>query len=119
MAVKSFGLLIAAGVIFVSLGVALVWFVIQLLRGNQNSVLSTAPVTTAQQQVRIDSSGEIVLLLEVPRFAGDFRNFRVDLTNQQTRQQTSLQYNHLTAQKSIYGVTTMKVPFGRFISAAP
>jgi hypothetical protein len=84
MAVKSFGLLAGAGVLFFLLAIALVWFVIQLMRGNQNSILSTIPLTAQQQEVKIDSIGEIVLLLEVPRLASDFRNFRVDLTNQQT-----------------------------------
>jgi len=119
MAVKSVGLLVLAGALFFFLAIGLVWLVIQLIRGNQNSILSTAPVTGQQQQVKIDSPGGIVLLLEVPRLASDFRNFRIDLTNQQTGQQTNMQYSFLTAQKSVYGVSTMKVPFGRLAIAGP
>jgi len=118
MAVKSVGLLVTAGFLFVFLGAGLIGSVTYLLRGNQKSVLNILPLAF-EQEVRIDHPGEVVLLMEVPRLAADFRNFQIDLTNLQTGQWTSMHYHYLTAQKSVYGVTTMKVPFGGLTNAAP
>lgn len=118
MAVKSLGLLVTAGVFFTLLGIGLVSFITLLIRGNQNSVLKSTTLVSGQE-VRLDSIGEVVVLLEVPRISREFRNFQLHFTNRETGQQIALQYRYLTAQKSVYGVTTMKVPFGRMANTAP
>jgi hypothetical protein len=117
MLVKSVSLLVTAGVLFTLLAFGLIWFIMLLVRGNQNSTLKST--TLASQEVRLDHVGEIVVLLEVPRISSEFRNFQLHFTNRATGQQIALQYRYLTAQKSVYGMTTMKVPFGRIANGAP
>src|SRR5262249_61497503 len=99
MAVKSVGLLVTAGALFMVLAIGLVWFVKLLIRGNQNSVLKAASFAS-QQEFRIDHIGEVVVLLEVPRMSSEFRNFQLRFTNRETGQQIGLQYRYLAAQKS-------------------
>ena len=118
MAVKSLSLLLAAGLLFTVLALGLVWFVTLLIRGNQNSVLRSAPLVSVQE-LRLDHVGEIVVLLEVPRISMEFRNFELHFSNRETGQRIALRYRYLRAQKSVYGVTTMKVPFGHVMNPAP
>jgi hypothetical protein len=118
MAVKSVGLLMTAGALFIALAAGLIWLVTLLIRANQNSVLASSNLASSQE-VRLDQIGEVVVLLEVPRISSEFRNFQLYFTNRDTGHEIALRYHYLTAQKSVYGVTTMKVPFGRLINTAP
>jgi hypothetical protein len=118
MVIKSFGLLSLAIALFLLLGAALVWFVIHLLRGNQNSLLA-AMALTPEQEVRVEAPGEVVLLIEVPRLATDFRNFQIEVIDQQSGQGATMKYQYLTAQQAVYGLTTMKVPVGRMTVTQP
>ena len=118
MVIKSFGLLTLAVALFLLLGTALVWFVIHLVRGNQNSLLA-AMALAPEQEVRVEAPGEVVLLMEVPRLATDFRDFQIEVIDRQSGKGTNMKYQYLTAQQTVYGFTTMKVPFGRMTTTQP
>ncbi len=112
MIVKSWSTLILASVVFVTLLCGLLSFVMKLLRSNREQIFATAALVP-EQEVTIGESGEIVLLLEVPRFGSDYRNFEFEVVEQATGQTTTMKYDYLRAQGAVYGVTTMRVPLGR------
>ena len=118
MVIKSFSLLTLAIALFLLLGAALVWFIVHLVRGNQNSLLA-AMALAPEQEVRVEAPGEVVLLMEVPRLASDFRNFQIEVIDRQGGQGATMKYRYLTAQQTVYGMTTMKVPFGRMTTIQP
>lgn len=100
-------------VTFVLLGIGLVWCVTNLVRGNRSDTLASGSIIP-QQEITLAVSGDVVVLMEVPRTAADFRGFQIDLVEKQTGQVAStMKYCVVTAQGTVYGVTTMKVPFGR------
>jgi len=105
-------------VVFLLFGVTLVWCAVGLVKGNRADFLAAGPVVSSQE-IQLAGSGEIVLMLEVPRTASDFRTFQIEFQEKQTGRATTLSYSSLTAQEAVYGVTTMKVPFGRATASSP
>lgn len=100
-------------VTFVLFGIGLVWCVTNLVRGNRSDTLASGSVIP-QQEINLAASGDVVVLMEVPRTAADFRGFQIELLEKQTGQIAStLKYSVVTAQGTVHGITTMKVPFGR------
>jgi len=112
MIVKSWSMLVLASVVFVLLGCVLTWFVARLLRSNREQMLATAALVT-EQELTIREPGEVVLLLETPRFGSDYRNFEFEVVEKATGQTTKMKYDYMRAQGAVYGVTTMRVPLGR------
>ena len=110
--VKSWSLLVVAGIVFLTLGCLLIWVVVQLILKNREQILATAALV-AEQEVAIRERGELVLLLETPRFGTDYRNFEFDIIENATGQRTHMKYEYMRAQGAVYGVTTMRVPLGR------
>jgi hypothetical protein len=104
--------LVIAAVAFVLCGIGLVICVMSLVKGNRNDVLASAPIVN-EQEVTLRSAGEMLVIIETPRTAADFRSFQIQLTDRQTGQAVTMSYNYATAQGAVYGVTTMQVPFGR------
>ena len=112
MVIKSWSLLTVAGVVFVLLGAGLVWVVLNLLRSNRGDILASAALAD-EQEINLPSPGVVLLLLETPRTASDFRQFQVELVEKESGQTVKMKYDFVTAQGAVYGLTTMKVPFGR------
>ena len=105
---------LCGGVAFILFGVGLVLCVTGLVRGNRESVVATAPLIQ-EQEIRLPPStgGEILVLVETPRTAADYGGFQIQFVEKQTGQVVTLGYSMMRAQGTVYGVTTMKVPFGR------
>ena len=101
-----------AGTAFVLLGAGLAACVIGLIRDNRNDILASAPIVR-EQEVRLARAGEVVVMVETPRTATDYRAFQIQLVDQQNGQSVTLAYSLMTAKGAVYGVTTMQVPFGR------
>ena len=57
----------------------------------------------------------LLLLVEVPRIGSNFRQLEFELIEKATGQSTRMHYDFLRAQGAVYGVTTMRVPIGRFV----
>jgi hypothetical protein len=112
MIIKSWSILILASVLFLTFAGLLLRVVLRMLRSNREQILATAALLP-EQEVTIREPGEIVLLLEVPRFGSDYRNFEFEVIEKATGQSTRIKYDFLRAQGAVYGVTTMRVPLGR------
>jgi hypothetical protein len=110
--VKSWSVLVVAGAVFLTLGCLLIWVVAQLIRKNRKQILVTAALV-AEQELAIREPGELVLLLETPRFGTDYRNFEFDIAESATGQRAHMKYEYMRAQGAVYGMTTMRVPLGR------
>jgi hypothetical protein len=103
-------------IVFSLLFIGLVWSVVSLVRSNSRDILASVPMAP-QQEVSLPSTGDVLVVMEVPRIGSDFRSFRIELAEKQTGQATAVTYSFITAQGATYGFTTMQVPFGRMPSA--
>jgi hypothetical protein len=102
--------------VFVTLFIGLVWSVASLVRSNSRDLLASAPMVP-QQEISLPSTGDVLVMMEVPRMGSDFRTFQIELVQKQTGQATAMSYSYVTAQGATYGFSTMQVPFGRMPSA--
>jgi hypothetical protein len=112
MTTQTWSFLAVAGTAFVLLGLGLISCITSLIRGNRRDFLASAPLVS-KQEMTLASQGEVVVAIETPRTAADFRDFQIELMEKQTGQAATMRYSFLTAQEAVYGVTTMTVPFGR------
>ena len=80
-------------------------------------LLASAPLAN-EQELTLASPGEVMVMIQTPRTAADFRDFQIELVEKQTGQAVTTRYSVLKAQQAVYGVTTMSVPFGR-LTARP
>ncbi|HXA09060.1 MAG TPA: hypothetical protein VNW28_03700, partial [Chthoniobacterales bacterium] len=92
MMVKSLPLLVAASTAFLALGGVLAWVVARLLRSNRAQLVSSGPMTAAQE-FTLREPGTLLLLVEVPRFGSDFRQLEFEVVEQATGQATKLRYD--------------------------
>lgn len=104
------------GAVFVLLSIGLVWSIVNLVRSNSRDILASMPVVP-RQEVNLPAAGDVLVMMEVPRFGSDFRSFQVELVEKQTGQATAVKYSFVTAQGAVYGLSTMQVPFGRMTAA--
>jgi hypothetical protein len=118
MVIKSLPLLVAASAAFFLVGDLLVWVVARLLRSNREQLVAGGPLT-AEQEFMIGEPAALVLLIEVPRFGSNFRQFEFEVVEKASGQSTKLRYDFLRAQGAVYGVTTMRVPLGRITVQRP
>lgn len=58
---------------------------------------------------------EAVVILEVPRIGSRFRDWQIEITESTTGEMTHLHYEAMRAKGAVYGVSTMRVPFGRLV----
>jgi hypothetical protein len=112
MIVKSWPMLMGLSIVFVTLGFALVSLVMRLLRSNREQIVASGSLV-AEQEIAIREPGELVLLLETPRFRSDYRTLEFEIVEQATGQATTMKYGVLGGQGAVYGVRTMRVPIGR------
>jgi len=114
MTSHTMGLVAIAGMIFVTCMAGLVFCVMKLVAGNRADVLASAPLTGGEVPLAFASDGEVVVMIETPRRAADYRNFEILLVERQTGQITAFKYSYGPAQSTVYGASTAQVPFGRF-----
>ena len=91
--------------------------VVRLFRSNREQLVAGGPLL-AEQEFIIREPAALLLLIEVPRFGSNFRQFEFEVVERATGQSTKLRYDFVRAQGAVYGVTTMRVPLGRFNAAA-
>ena len=117
MIVKSWSILVVASISFVAIGCILVWIVARLLRSNREQILATGALLP-EQEFQIREPGELLLLLETPRFGSEHRNLEFEITERPTGVATKLRYSYGKAQGATYGVGTARVPFGRVTASS-
>jgi hypothetical protein len=118
MMAESLPLLLAASAAFLVLGGLLVWLVARLLRSNREQIVASGPLA-GEQELTLRDRGALLLLVEVPRFKANFRQFEFEVVEKATGQATKLSYDFGRAQGAIYGVNTMRVPLGRIMIERP
>ena len=101
-------LICIAGAIFFALGV---------YRTATSAAIATLPVDRASQ-FALDSAGEIVIEVETPRLADEYRAFEIEVVETSSGQVSRFAYRASLVRTESYGVTTMKVPFGRMPARA-
>src|SRR5262249_30811007 len=67
-----------------------------------------------EQSFDLEEVQPLLLLIEVPRIGSNFRELGFRITEKATGTVTNLSYNFVRAQGAVYGVTTMRVPIGRW-----
>ena len=112
MMAESLPLLLAASAAFLFLGGLLVWVVARLLRSNREQIVASGPLA-AEQEFKVCEPGALLLIVEVPRFGANVRQFEFEVVEKATGQATKLSYDFVRAQGAVYGVNTMRVPLGR------
>lgn len=118
MEIKSLPLLFAAAIGLVLFASLLVWVVTALLRSRRKQFIATGPLVE-EQVLEIAEALPLLLMVEVPRFGSNFRDFRFDVIEEATGETTSLSYSFVRAQGTVYRVTTMQLPIGRFEISRP
>jgi hypothetical protein len=110
--IRSLPLFFLALVAFLVFATLLVWVIARLIRSNRAQVIASGPLV-AEQEMAVPEAADSLVVLEVPRFGSDHRTWQIDLTEHATNETTQLRYDPLRAQGAVYGVGTMRVPFGR------
>jgi hypothetical protein len=109
---KSQGLVAVAIIGVLLFGAALIWIVSRLVRSTRADVQATLPLAP-EQEVKLPALGEVLLMVEAPRFAKDYTGFQFELVEKKTGRATRVGYHVMQNQGAVYGVKTMRVPFER------
>jgi len=115
MIVKSWNLLAVAILVFFLLAPALVWCTISLIKGNRGATLASAALVH-EQEINVPMTGEVVVLVQMPRLASDFGNIQIELTEKQSGHTEVMKYSYTGAQGAVRGFDSVKMPFGRFVA---
>ena len=118
MATKSGVGLVLAAVALGLFGVGAGWMALRLIRSNRTAVISTLPLLP-EQTVTVDSPGELVLSVEVPRMATEYRQWDYEVTVVSTQQTHRMKYGGPRATGAVTGISTIKVPLGRLVLERP
>ena len=106
--------LILAAVAFGLFCVGAGWMALRLIRSNRTAVISTLPLLP-EQMVTVDSPGELVLSVEVPRMTTEYREWDYEVTVVSTSQTHRMKYGGPRATGAVTGISTIKVPLGRLV----
>jgi hypothetical protein len=91
---------------------------LRLIRGNRTAVVASLPLV-AQQTVAVDSPGELVVSVEVPRLATDYRQWEFEVVETHTKQTHVMRWGGPRATGAVTGISTVKIPLGRLALAQP
>lgn len=94
------------------------WIALRLIRGNRAALVSSLPVV-AQQTVAVESSGELVVSVEVPRMATDYRQWEFEVVEERTRQTHAMKWGGPRSTGAVTGISTVKIPLGRLTLEQP
>jgi hypothetical protein len=118
MMIKSGMGLTVAIMVFVLCAVGTGWLALRLIRGNRAAVISTLPLV-AQQTVTVDSPGEFVVSVEVPRMATDYREWEFEIAEERTKRSHLMKWGGPRSTGAVTGISTVKIPLGRLTLAQP
>jgi hypothetical protein len=118
MMIKSGMGLAVAGVAFVVCCVGGGGMARQLIRSNRAAVISTLPLLP-EQTVAVESPGELVVSVEVPRLTTEYRQWEVEVVEQHTQRIHPMRYGGPRATGAVKGISTIRIPLGRLTLAQP
>jgi len=104
----------AAVILFLA---AFVVIAVRLVRDNRKDVLAAAPLVPEQKVLL--PAGPVILAVEAPRLSVAYRALRFQVSDDGGRPVADLRYRMTTASGAVYGVTRVKVPFGRLTITHP
>lgn len=110
--VKSWSLLIFAGILFLLLGVGLVWCALRLIQGNRGDTVAAAPFVP-EQDIQLPPGSDVVVLLQVPQFATDFKDIQLELIDKDSHRSTVMKYSYASSQGAMHGFDGVKLRFGQ------
>ncbi|HEX2099511.1 MAG TPA: hypothetical protein VHF69_02540 [Candidatus Synoicihabitans sp.] len=118
MIIKSGGWLSVAGVTFVLCGIGAGWMAMRLVRSNRAAVVATLPLLP-EQAVRVESPGELVVSVEVPRLATDYRSWEFEVVDSGSQRVHRMKWGGPRSTGAVTGLSTVKIPLGRITLSRP
>jgi hypothetical protein len=116
MMIKSGAWLAVATIAFGLFCVAAGWLALRLIRSNRAAVIATLPLR-AEQIVAVESAGEIVVSIEVPRMTTEHRRWEFEVVEGQTQRSHLMKYGGPRSTGAVTGISTIKIPVGRLTLA--
>jgi hypothetical protein len=110
--VKSWSLLVLASILFLLLGTGLVLCALRLIQGNRGDTLATAPFVPVQD-IHLPSGSDVVVLVQVPQFATDFKDLQLELIEKESERRTVMKYTYASSQGAVHGFDGIKLRFGQ------
>jgi hypothetical protein len=118
MMIKSGAGLAMAGIAFVLFCVGAGWLALRLIRSNRAAVISTLPLRL-EQTVVLESSGEVVVSIEVPRMSTEYRQWEFEIVEARSQRIHLMKYGGPRSTGAVTGISTIKIPIGRLTLAQP
>ena len=118
MMVKSNASLAVAAVAFALFCVGAGWMALRLIRSNRAAVISTLPLLP-EQTVPVETAGEIVMSIEIPRLATEYRRWEFEIVEDGDGRIHSMKYGGPRSTGAVTGISTTKIPLGRLTLARP
>jgi hypothetical protein len=118
MMIKSGLGLAVAGMVFVLCAVGAVWLALRLIRSNRAAVVATLPLRS-EQTVAVDSPGELVVSIEVPRLTTDYRQWEFEVVEAGSQRMHPMKWGGPRATGAVTGISTIKIPVGRLTLTRP
>ena len=94
------------------------WMALRLIRSNRAAMISTLPLLP-EQTVAIESHGELVASIEVPRMTTEYREWEFEIVEAGSGQRHLMRYGGPRSTGAVTGISTVKIPLGRFKLAQP
>jgi hypothetical protein len=91
---------------------------LRLIRGNRAALVSSLPLV-AGQTVAVESPGELVVSVEVPRLATDYRQWEFEVLEERSKQTHAMKWDGPRSTGAVTGISTVKIPLGRLTLAQP
>jgi hypothetical protein len=118
MVIKSGLGLAVAGMAFALFCVGAGWLALRLIRSNRAAVISSLPLLP-EQTVAVEAPGELVVSIEVPRMATEFRQWEFEIVEESTRRTHPMKWGGPRSTGAVTGISTVKIPLGRLTLARP
>jgi hypothetical protein len=112
MIIKS-GLGLAVAVVaFALFAAGAAWMARRLIRSNQSAVIASLPLLR-EQTVQMESPGELVVSIEVPRLTTDYRQWEFEVIGDGNGHIHRMKWGGPRATGAVPGISTTKIPLGR------